>query len=861
MVAVTSPDNDSASLRPRDIDTVKETPRKVNSTKTRRHARVNMSYHRDMVIEDLSPTIPQVSLQFYQESVLPQVDAQDVDNVLDELVKRKVLLDGRWKHFPKTPSESGVNENAAFQPMQELWKDVVAAARAVVSPSKATIFMETRADESALSEGIKYGVKSDGHTRLRASRKACVVTKNSATLGNQLHNAGESSKDLMACDLATIEEYKLRNRMRDLRDNVRKISGNAAQILYSDPCRKFIRGTTIGDVSTRFWFFSRSHVFVTEAFNFILNPRPLVHYIISLVFASLKDLGFDPTVRRVAVPLQESSENDTQYTIQYDYHVGGHVYRTVECLSSFRAAGLISRGSRVWKVYRVGDPEDKYYALKDVWILDDAMTEGEIQRSLFESIQNTLTDQEDFKQYFVEIEECELVAWNGEVDRTSSFMRKQLPDRFHTFLLGTLASSDSSDKGMSSRVTGFTIANPKGAPDGGPYRYNNKKHCRILYKDVGKPLNSLTHPGDVLRALESATRGLMWMYKSGYVHRDLSGGNLIWMEGLNVTKITDMEYGKKFLSNPGVGDRKTGTAISMPAEIQTQSYLFLPRIVFSHTIFGEDEAEGTNSAEGTKEESLVPSMPDTEAPSAYIPHNFLHDLESLWWIGEHALFSSVPAYGKVPHIEQQVSSYKMLFPHYSGGTNARTMFLSTNQVHARHIAYLPVQYAKAARALSEARMFLECHYTRLESEPHFPNVEHSEFAPIYNLGSYFALAYNVMYKNNTTLAMSHDDYLCLRGRPDYYSDQELMEDDSQVAKLTGTVCGLEEENKELPAVMLSQDPPPPDGHEDEEDLADIHEDNKAQHSSLSQTGHTERPDKELRTHNVPNAHGKRPALG
>ncbi len=47
------------------------------------------------------------------------------------------------------------------------------------------------------------------------------------------------------------------------------------------------------------------------------------------------------------------------------------------------------------------------------------------------------------------------------------------------------------------------------------------------------------------------------MHKSGYVHRDLSGGNLIWMEGLNITKITDMEYGKKFLSNQGVGDRKT----------------------------------------------------------------------------------------------------------------------------------------------------------------------------------------------------------------------------------------------------------------------------------------------------------------
>ncbi len=302
----------------------------------------------------------------------------------------------------------------------------------------------------------------------------------------------------------------------------------------------------------------------------------------------------------------------------------------------------------------------------------------------------------------------------------------------------------------------------------------------------------------------------------------------------------------------------------MPVEIQTQGYLFLPRMTFtvdSHTILGEDEAEETNSVEGTEEESLVPSTPDTDAPSAYIPHNFLHDLESLWWIGEHALFSSVPASGKVPRIDQQVSSYKILFPHSSGGSNTRTTFLSTHQVHARHIAFLPAQYAKAAKALSKARMFLESHYTRLEAEPNFPNVEHSKFAPIYDLSSYFTSAHNLMYKDNTTLITSHDDYLRLHVRPDYDSDQEVMEDTSQVAQLTGTVCGQEEENEEFPAVALSQDPPPPDGHEDEEDLADIREDNKVRRSSLSQTGHTERPDQELRAHNVPNTHGKRPAHG
>ncbi|KAK0189893.1 hypothetical protein F5146DRAFT_931543, partial [Armillaria mellea] len=275
--------------------------------------------------------------------------------------------------------------------------------------------------------------------------------------------------------------------------NVRKILGNAAQMLHSDPCRRFIRGTIVGNASMRFWFFSRSHVFVTQAFDFISNPRPLIHYIVSLAFASLQDLGFDPT----------SAGIEVQYAIQYEYHIGGQVYRTVDSLNSPRV-NLISRGSRVWKVRRIGGPPDKYYALKDVWIAHDAMTEGEIQRSLFESIQNSQTDKEDFKRYFIEIKDGELVAWNDEVNKTSSFMRQPLPRHFQTFLLGAVASSDSSYK----QITGPTVGISMDVPGSGPRcLYTDKKHCRIVYKEVGTPLDSLTYPSMMLRALVSATRG------------------------------------------------------------------------------------------------------------------------------------------------------------------------------------------------------------------------------------------------------------------------------------------------------------------------------------------------------------------
>ncbi|KAG7447120.1 uncharacterized protein BT62DRAFT_1004695 [Guyanagaster necrorhizus] len=225
---------------------------------------------------------------------------------------------------------------------------------------------------------------------------------------------------------------------------------------------------------------------------FRFNPWPLIHYIVSLVFASLQDLGFDPTVRRVAVPVQEPSGDNTQYAIQYDY--------------------------------------------LDVWIPYDAMTEGEIQQSLFENIQDTQTDKEDFKH----------------------------PG----------ASPDPSDE----EVTGSTIATPEGLPNGRPAKagagpgclYDDKKHCRIVCKEVGTLASYYGH---------WTPPRLEWIYKGGI-------------------------------------------AMFMPVEIQTQGYLFLPqkqRILNPHTdhnlIFGEPEAESTtDSVEGTEDNS---SALEDQTPSAH----------------------------------------------------------------------------------------------------------------------------------------------------------------------------------------------------------------------------------------------------
>ncbi|KAG7447146.1 uncharacterized protein BT62DRAFT_1004723 [Guyanagaster necrorhizus] len=169
-----------------------------------------------------------------------------------------------------------------------------------------------------------------------------------------------------------------------------------------------------------------------------------------------------------------------------------------------------------------------------------------------------------------------------------------------------------------------TIATPEGAPNGRPAKAEvglgrlngDKKHCWIAYKEVGTLLDSLTHPGIVLRALVSAASSTalsLVAFDVAFILKDLARTRAD-MEGLNTAKVTDMEYAKIFLSDP------CGTAVFMPVEIQAQSYLFSLPIVSCDTdeadeypIFGEPEAEGIEDDSSALEDQIRITSPTTSS--------------------------------------------------------------------------------------------------------------------------------------------------------------------------------------------------------------------------------------------------------
>ncbi|KAK0243020.1 hypothetical protein EDD85DRAFT_313071 [Armillaria nabsnona] len=317
-----------------------------------------MEAHRADVVEDLVQ-VPEISLEDYKKSILPRCEYLNYVQKIIEALQRKGTLKPfngasglRWSAFPNDPKDSGRLEDDTFKHMATIAADIVEAAREVhdEGPEPTTV-MECKPCEPTLSEGRNGGFKSDGHYRILQSRRPKCFKD--ATSDIAMDVPSQFVSDRLACNRPALEEYKKHHRIEDRNDDFAKLVGNASQHMYADPTRRFMFGTTIEDTNTRFWFFSRAIVLTSESFNFIEEYTHLIEYVLALSFATPEELGYDMSVTRVAYPVDDDPSG---YTIQYDYRVGENTYRTIECLSSFRASGLLSRATRVWTVCQIETP-------------------------------------------------------------------------------------------------------------------------------------------------------------------------------------------------------------------------------------------------------------------------------------------------------------------------------------------------------------------------------------------------------------------------------------------------------------------------------------------------------------------------
>ncbi|KAK7444800.1 hypothetical protein VKT23_015117 [Stygiomarasmius scandens] len=411
---------------------------------------------------------------------------------------------------------------------------------------------------------------------------------------------------------------------------------------------------SIDDDNARLWYFSRSHSARSAPFNVKTDVRPLIRFIIAMLFGTPEQLGFDPSITR---------KRDDQGQIYYVYTINEHFYRTLAPLSDFCALAI--SGPSRWA---------QKHVLKDYW-WEENHTELEIQRSIFQRLDDlkeslnaaseaasksppasgslrsaapeslmfvaaasdsltsvaaprSLTSASkpsgstpksppllpaNYQRYFVTIIDQEVL--NQTVPNIcSKWQPSHLDDGQH--VKQALGSNRIGHDGQLKVSTAPEFRNDQ--------KFAPKQHCRILYQEVCETIDYLDDVVKIAQTLYDCVIELHLLYLVGYIHRDISVGNVFYDCSGGHGRISDLEYARTFHRDDAATDPKTGTLAFMALEIQSGVYYF-----WNYLITGD------------------------------LFHNYIHDLESVFWLAVW-MFSSTYM-RQPPDIEKHKTSIDSMF--------------------------------------------------------------------------------------------------------------------------------------------------------------------------------------------------------
>ncbi|KAJ6511304.1 hypothetical protein C8R47DRAFT_729914 [Mycena vitilis] len=446
----------------------------------------------------------------------------------------------------------------------------------------------------AVVEAAEKVLKRPPNARLLRSVSDVVAATRSPLPDAQIRLITPGS-DSSSC-FATAVPWRIESMRGRMESNDHELLWSCQDVLRDDPRRRFAFGVTLDEAQMRIWFFSRSEELVSSPFDCMTEVAALIHIFVRLAFATAEEIGYDTTMSRFV---------DDAGSEQMKIAVAGSVYITKKLLSE-RAEEVCGRTTRVWEAYREDDPDRTSVAIKDLWTSVDAVQEGSQLSELHDQLRS-LADPATPRppsEYFLTVLDHGFVSTSEGVDD-------------HTL--------DVITRGQVPR-TGLS--------------HHPRKHYRIVFKEVGTPLHRLRTLSDVMRALADATRALWLLYKLGLVHRDISPGNILFINGHG--KLTDLEYLQSFKGTQAQSsERCIGTVDYASGEAAAQRYCF------------------------------VPDTDDVRPPRPPFRFNPLHDLESTYWIGLWTIL-----YHR--RESQSINAlYNEYFPEHSGGAiSDRTLAIS-----------------------------------------------------------------------------------------------------------------------------------------------------------------------------------------
>ncbi|KAJ3763345.1 hypothetical protein EV360DRAFT_33772, partial [Lentinula raphanica] len=605
---------------------------------------------------DIPQMIPEIPIDFFLEKILPLPHSliDKTGHILKTLRSRGAINEeqDRWSAFSIDPvvaagqSKKYGDESVVFQPMEKIFKAVVDAAKE---------------NDDELQQTFEFLVTT-GHPPMYSDRGAGDAQPDGF---NKIVAASTESNHHFVYDIANPCQFKTTDRGGNINDNVMKLIYDMTQILSLDPCRRFTFGTTIEDCSTRLWFLSHATLLKTTPFDFMRDRPRLIRLFLSLAFASPTKMGWDPTIT-----FDHTSDDDRR---QYRIEVNGKSYTTDRILSDIAADSPLGRATRVWKVV---DDVGHVHVLKDVW-LDHSRTEEHLIR---EEILKAVRDLDDGERFVERLKKHMLtpiaygkVRVDEETDDTSGVMLAGYDpkeDEMVPLIPPTTISSRNTRRstGMSmpsDRDSVRPLSSPGFEADesvesssetprprravlddlmkqgGNRLRHHRRYHYRVVFKEFATTIYEEKSCNNVFHAIADVVKALWILHKAGWVHRDISGGNLYWYEEERVGLIGDFEYAR-VIKGDGHHDVRTGTPFFMAAETLAQKYLFKK----TEEILNDPGEGSTPDFDNPWPDSLDQPVLGSTTPSTSqqlehidgFHHNPLHDLESIWWVIVYIVF-------------------------------------------------------------------------------------------------------------------------------------------------------------------------------------------------------------------------------
>ncbi|RXW17139.1 hypothetical protein EST38_g8714 [Candolleomyces aberdarensis] len=474
---------------------------------------------------------------------------------------------------------------------------------------------------------------------------------------------------------------------RAVRQNRFRVVSAVSRIM-DDLRRMFTFAITIENDKMTLWYFSRSHSMKSQAFDYVKvftcnstpldhsshslgvssayqDPDALVSILVSLMYGTTEEVGLDP---RITLLAPEAAGDRPSFVYQLDCAEGSRFYMPTHTISEHRACGIYGRFTRVFRVQEVENgirgwepkPNVKPMVLKDVWANQASRPEKEIQVELFKDIQAFAEDPEwrsskclaFFQRQELEpiIESFEALL-HDEKYKDLFLVAKQdsVGPSSKTVVDGAWVPKDRLFYGRNKRYRDQPYSTSQFStmmPGGFNRLYGEEAGTReldlkvwapkyryfVLFDDECTTIDDLPNVGTVFSVLGQCMSALLLMFCAGWVHRDISPGNIMALEDLESgqwsVKLADFEYAKKFPYDKGKRSGKqdplTGTPCFMAHEILAGCYLGytgpvvpdvdclerLTEILSGRTIKNRDLGE----------------------PFEPVTHNFQHDVEAIFWI-------------------------------------------------------------------------------------------------------------------------------------------------------------------------------------------------------------------------------------